>query len=139
MPAWPSVDDLLELALDQADAGARCDLVIERAFLGGILCSREEAIARTWFLLAPGDFFDQVHAAIWAACLRLRRSGQVEPLNVGRAVGKMPGATARVAELVEGFCHGENEFDFLLRAAATIRHASAQRAAARARASRRAA
>lgn len=127
MASWPSVNDLLGFALDQAETSARSDWLHERALLGAVLVT--DAIYDVWPLLGPGDFFDPVHAMIWAACLRLRAEHRVESVAVSEAVRHVPAAVERIDELVRQFIPDDAHPTVLLRCAAEIRRAAAQRAA----------
>src|SRR5262252_787104 len=102
---WPTPEELLELALDQADAAAHVYL-LERAFLGGILVG--DGIERTWALLGPGDFADVLHGRIWGACLRLRSRCSVDYIIDGyREVADIPGAHDRLDHLLGEYVAGE--------------------------------
>lgn len=130
---WPpDPQALLEYALDQRDASARCDRLLEPMLLGAVLCS--DRIEAVWHLLVPGDFFDVVHGVIWAACLRLRAEHHVRDDYVRAAVVSTPGAAARVDELVRSHIPSDAEVPVLLVCASRIRLAALQRRLARAKA-----
>lgn len=130
--SWPPTEhELVEYALDRADTSARVDRLLEASFLGAVLCA--DVIDRVWFLLAPSDFYDGVHAAIWTACLRLRARHHVTVLRVLGEFADLPVALDRVRELERCYLDGEGALPVLYAHAALIRRASAERQAARAK------
>lgn len=135
---WPTVDQLIDYAMDQADDAARCDYLVEPSFLGGVICGPDGPIHRLWFMLGPGHFFDPVHAAIWATCLRLRhvevatagKDALVNEWCVHREMAKVPSGQERVAEICRIYLPCESSEIFLLRAIRKILECSAKRRAA---------
>lgn len=127
---WPpSEEDLLELALDQADTHARVDLLQEPTFLGAVLCA--DVIERVWFLLSPADFYDGVHAVIWTACLRLRSLHHVQIDNLLRECIGVDVVADRLDRIARHFVSGDADLPVMYAMAAAIRRASVERAAAR--------
>jgi len=126
---WPSVSELVDLALDQADTSARCDRLLERVLLGAVLAA--DRIDVVWHLLGPGDFHEPVHAMIWAACLRARAEAVNLLDAVTEAVRHVPAAAERVEELVKDYVGGEEHIGVLLSCASSVRRAALQRQGAR--------
>lgn len=99
----------------------------EQGFLGAILSS-EKALDRCVSLVAPEDFYDPVHSAIWAAAIKRRETGaQVNAVllaDLGTAldaefpdIAKSGGGRRYLVELVAGVVTVVNAADY----AATIR------------------
>jgi hypothetical protein len=126
---WPSVTDLLDLALEAPDTSARVDHGQEQWLLGA--CIAAHGMRHVWYLLSPGDFYDPLHGVIWAACLRLEHQGRlVEPLNVSEAVAAVPGAVDRVWDLHAQHTTGFEARPVMVLMAATIKRMAVMRGTA---------
>lgn len=126
---WPTVDDLLDYALDQPEhPDDWMTLRKERWLLSACIHGDHARFADVWFLLGPGDFLAPVHACVWAACLRLRAEHRVNWLDVAKAVERVPGAVDCL-QAIDGDSLGD-ELDVMLSLARCIREASVGRALA---------